>query len=68
MASHDDNIEMMLQRGTVIYLTAPREVLIERLTPSEMGATEGMSREEVEQYVHDTLPKRLPAMKKHTIQ
>lgn len=62
MATWDDNMETMLQRGIVLYLSATPEELIERLylVRASRPLVQGMTREEVEAYVRHTLPKRLP--------
>lgn len=62
MASHDDNIQTMKLRGTVIYLEASPEILSERLfsvkdsRPLVAHLDEGGVRD----YVDATLPLRLP--------
>ncbi|MDO5017451.1 MAG: shikimate kinase [Porphyromonas sp.] len=62
LACHDDNMQTMKARGTVVYLRASEEALTERLYQyrDERPAVEGLDKEGVRQYVQETLQQRLP--------
>ncbi|WP_288904587.1 shikimate kinase [uncultured Porphyromonas sp.] len=62
MASHDDNISTMKQRGTVVYLKASPQLLAEwlYLYRESRPAVAHLDREGVKQYVEATLPVREP--------
>lgn len=66
MACWSDNMDTMLQKGLVIYLESTPVLLAERLylVRDSRPLVRGMSREEVEQYIAHTLPKRLPFYQK----
>lgn len=68
MATYDDNMELMLQRGTVIYLQAPPEVLAKRLfdVRDTRPAVAGKELSGVQAYVDNLLPKRAPIYEKAT--
>lgn len=62
MASHDDNIETMKLRGTVIYLQASPETLSRRLfsVKDSRPLVADLDQEGVKRYVAATLPMRTP--------
>lgn len=62
MASHDDNISTMKQRGTVVYLKASPQLLAEwlYLYRESRPAVARLDKEGVKQYVEATLPLREP--------
>lgn len=60
LVTHEDNLDLLLQKGTVLYLYAPPEVLAERLylVRETRPLVADKSRTELEAYVQETLPKR----------
>lgn len=62
MAAHDDNIQTMKLRGTVIYLQASPEALTKRLfsVKDSRPLVADLNEEGVKGYVEATLPMRLP--------
>ncbi|MDO5036547.1 MAG: shikimate kinase [Porphyromonas sp.] len=62
LATYSDNMDLMLERGTVIYLEAPTSALAKRLYLVRESRPAVADKDEagVLQYVEEWLPKRLP--------
>lgn len=60
LVTHEDNLDLLLRSGTVLYLSASPEVLAERLylVRETRPLVAGKTREELSAYVRDTLPAR----------
>lgn len=71
LATYSDNMELMKQRGTVIYLQASPTTLAERLylVRQSRPAVAGKDKAGVQNYVEELLPKRTPIYQQahHTV-
>lgn len=58
----DDNMDLMLSRGLVVWLKSPLDILAERLysVRASRPAVAGMTRDEVRKYLEELSKKRLP--------
>lgn len=60
---HGDNMDRMLERGTVVWLKARRDIVVRRLldAPGQRPLVAGMNREELERFLAESLAGRTPS-------